>query len=100
MIAVVAHVILRGVSREQYDAVRAEVGWLESLPDGGHAHIAWWEGADNHNIDAWETEAAFQAFGESRLGPAMAKLGINVAPEVTFHPAHEVFTPQVLRLTT
>jgi hypothetical protein len=29
----------------------------------------------------------------------MAKLGISVAPEVTFHPAQEVFTPQVLRLT-
>jgi hypothetical protein len=97
--AVVAHVILRGVTREQYDAVRAEVGWLETLPEGGLAHLAWWEGDDNHNIDAWETEAAFQAFGESRLGPAMGKLGINVAPEVTFHPAHEVFTPQVLRLT-
>ncbi len=29
----------------------------------------------------------------------MAKLGINIAPEVTFHPAHEVFAPQALRLT-
>ena len=98
--AVVAHVILRGVSREQYDAVRTEVGWLENTPEGGYAHLAWWEGDDNHNVDAWESEAAFQAFGESRLGPAMAKLGLGVAPEVSFHPAHEVFTPQVLRLTT
>jgi len=29
----------------------------------------------------------------------MAKLGINVAPEVRFHPAHEVFTPQSVTLT-
>jgi hypothetical protein len=98
--AVIAHVILRGVSPEQYDAVRAEVGWLENTPEGGLAHLAWWEGDDNHNMDAWTDEAAFGAFGETRLGPAMAKLGINVAPEVTFHAAHEVFTPETLRLTT
>lgn len=97
--AVVAHVILRGVSPEQYDAVRAEVGWLERQPVGGIAHIAWWEGGDNHNLDAWESEDAFNAFGNERLGPAMAKLGIPVAPEVTFHPAHEVYTPQAVTLT-
>jgi hypothetical protein len=97
--AVVVHVVLRGLSKEQYNAVRDEVGWLENVPDGGHAHLAWWEGDDNHNVDAWESEAAFGAFGESRLSPALAKLGIDVEPEVTFHQAHEVFTPEVLRLT-
>ena len=74
--------------------LEASRGLPQTAPD-----LAWWEGDDNHNMDAWETESAFEAFGESRLGPAMAKLGINVAPEVTFHPAHEVFAPQVLRLT-
>ena len=51
------------------------------------------------NMDAWESEEAFNAFGTDRLGPAMAKLGIAVAPEVTFHPAHEVYTPQSVKLT-
>ena len=54
---------------------------------------------DCHNIDAWESEDAFNAFGNDRLGPAMAKLGIAVTPEVTFHPAHEVYTPQSVKLT-
>ena len=97
--AVIAHVVLRGVSREQYDAVRAECGWLEQPPTGGIAHLTWWDGDDNHNIDAWESEEAFNAFGENRLGPGMAKLGIAVTPEVTFHPAHEVYTPQAVTLT-
>ncbi len=96
--AVVAHVILRGVSPEQYDAVRAETGWIENPPDGGYSHVAWSDGDDDHNVDAWESEAAFQAFAEDRLGLAMATLGIEVAPEVTFHVAHEVFTPQSVRL--
>lgn len=51
--------------------------------------MAWWEGDDNHNVDAWESGDAFQAFGD-RLRPAMAKLGLNIAPDVTFHPAHEL----------
>ena len=97
--AVIAHVVLRGVSPEQYDRVRAEVGWLERAPDGGYSHVTWWEGDDCHNIDAWESEAAFNAFGQDRLGPAMAKLGIGVEPEVTFHAAHEVFTPGSVKLT-
>ncbi len=91
--AVIAEVTLRGISREQYDAVRAGTGWLERMPDGGLAHLTWWEGEDCHNLDGWESEAAFDAFGEQRLGPAMAALGLDVVPEVTFHPAHEIFTP-------
>ena len=97
--AVVAHVILRGVTREQYNAVRNEVGWLERVPDGGLSHLTWWEGADCHNMDAWESEDAFNAFGAERLGPAMGKLGIAVQPEVTFHPAHEVYAPRAITLT-
>jgi hypothetical protein len=98
-LAVVAHVILRGVSPGQYDQVRAEVGWLDRPPDGGYSHVTWWEGDDCHNIDAWESEAAFNRFGEDRLGPAMSKLGIERQPEVTFHPAHEVYTPKSVKLT-
>ena len=97
--AVVVHVVLRGVSPEQYDRVRAETGWLERPPEGGYSHVTWWEGNDCHNIDAWESEAAFNAFGRDRLGPAMAKLGIDGAPEVTFHRAHEVYTPRAVTLT-
>lgn len=95
---VIVHVILRGITPEQYDRVRAEVGWLERAPAGGYSHVTWWEGNDCHNLDAWESEAAFNAFGEERLGPGMAKLGIEVEPEVIFHPAHEVYTPRSVKL--
>lgn len=95
--AVLVHVLLRGLSREQYDAVRDEVKWLEETPDGVLGHLTWGEGDDNHNCVARESEEAFGAFGQNRPGPALAKLGIDIQPEVTFHPAHEVFTPQVVR---
>jgi ketosteroid isomerase-like protein len=92
--AVIAKVILRGVTPEQYDAVRRECGWLEQSPAGGLAHLTWWEGDDCVNIDAWESEAAFNTFGEQRLGPAMAAAGVTAQPEVTFTSAHEVYAPR------
>lgn len=97
--AVIAHVVLRGISTDEYDRVRAETGWIERPPTGGYSHVTWWEGNDCHNIDAWESEAAFNAFGTDRLGPAMARLGVTSMPEVTFHPAHEVYAPASVALT-
>ena len=96
--AFVTHVVLEGVARDQYDAVRAACGWLEKTPIGGRAHLAWWEGNDNHNIDVWDSEEAFADFGRDRLGPAMAAVGVDVEPKATFHPAHEVFLPEALTL--
>jgi hypothetical protein len=97
--AVAVHVLIRGITRDEYDRVRAEVGWLDVPPDGGLSHLTWWEGDDCHNMDAWESEAAFAAFGQDRLGPAMAKLGIDAPVEPTFHTAHEVFMPRAVTLT-
>ncbi len=74
--AVVAHVVLPGVTKEQYDRVREAVGWLTVAPAGGISHLTWWEGGDCHNVDAWESEEAFNTFGESRLGPGMAQASV------------------------
>ena len=63
------------------------------------SHVTGWEGGDCHNMDAWESEAAFNTFGEQRLGPGMAKAGVQAEPQVTFHSAHEVFAPQAVTLT-
>jgi ketosteroid isomerase-like protein len=93
---VIAHVVLHGVSRSQYDALRAAVGWLDHAPTGGLSHLTWWEGDDCHSIDAWDSEESFAAFGEVRLRPAMVELGLAAVPEVTLQEAHEVFLPQKL----
>lgn len=92
--AVAVHVTLRGVTPAQYDAVREQAGWIEQPATGGLSHTTWWEGDDCHNLDGWESEEAFAAFGEQRLAPAMAAAGIDATPEVTMHPAHEVYTPR------
>lgn len=92
--AVIVNVVLRDVTPKQYDAVREEVGWIEQTPRGGLSHLTWFDGTTCHNIDAWESEEAFNDFATNRLGPALAMFGITAQPEVTFHSAHEVFVPR------
>ena len=50
-------------------------------------------------MDAWESEEAFERFGQDRLGPTMAEAGVNIEPQVTFYSAHEVFLPAAVTLT-
>ena len=97
--AVIAELVLPGLTREDYDRVRAAADWLSQPPTGGIAHVTWWEGEDCHNVDSWQDEAAMGAFIEQRLGPAMAELGVQVQPQVTVHPAHEVFAPEAVCIT-
>jgi hypothetical protein len=87
------------ITREQYDAVRAACGWLEAAPDGGLAHLVWWEDGEAHGVDAWEDEEAFMAFGQDRLGPAFAAAGVEADFKPTFFEAHEVFLPQARTVT-
>jgi hypothetical protein len=96
---VIAHIVVRSTTPEQYDAVRAKAGWLDEPPTGGLAHLTWWEGEDCHNVDAWESEQALQDFADDRLGPAMAAVGVTSAPEITVHAAHEVFAPKAAIVT-
>lgn len=95
---VIAHVFIPGLTAEQYDQLRDIVGWIDSRPVGGIAHLAWSEADGLHGTDVWESEEAFAAFGQDRLGPAMAKLGIAAEPQVTFRPAHEVYLPEAVTL--
>jgi len=97
--AVVAHVVLPGLAKEDHDRVREATGWLAEPPAGGLSHLTWWEGGDCHNVDSWESEEAFNAFGQQRLGPAMARLGVQSELKVTFHPAHEVYAPRPVTIT-
>jgi hypothetical protein len=92
-------VVMRGVSIEQYDQLRTEVGWLEKAPIGGILHVMWAEGDDLHGLDVWASEDAFEAFAQDHLGPALTKLGIAVQPEATFRSTHEVYVPKAVTLT-
>jgi hypothetical protein len=97
--AVIVQVDIEGITEEQYDAVRTKVGWLDDAPTGGLGHFTWWDGDACHNVDAWESEDAFNQFAQHRLGPGMAAVGVTQTPAITIHPAHEVFTPKAVTIT-
>jgi hypothetical protein len=88
-----------GITKEQYHQVREVVGWLEERPVGGLSHLTWREDEDCHNCDAWESEETFSNFAQDRLGPGMAKAGVQSEPRVTFYAAHEVYVPERVVIT-
>ena len=94
--AVVLEVVFRGLAREQYDHLKRKVGWVEAPPAGGISHLVWWEGDDCHGIDVWESEEAWATFGQDRMGPAAAELGIAMEANPMFHDPHEILIVQTL----
>jgi hypothetical protein len=82
-----------GVTKEQYEAARQQIDWEGDTPDGAMFHVAWFEGDGLRVIDIWESEEAFQRFGEERLMPGVQEVGIQGQPETEFHEAHAIFAP-------
>ncbi len=82
-----------GVTPEQYDEVRARVGWLDTPPAGGRVHVAAFDENGVHITDVWDSVDDFQAFLNTRLAPAIAQVGIQREPRVEFLPLHEFHCP-------
>jgi hypothetical protein len=95
---VVLELVFPGLSPDNYDQLKAKVGWVESPPTGGISHIVWWEGDDCHGIDVWESEKAWETFGNDRMGPAAAELGIAMQAVPAFHSPHEVLIVKTMQL--
>ena len=87
---VVMEIVFQGLSPEKYDQLKDKVGWVASPPIGGISHVVWWEGDACHGVDVWESEESWLAFGNDRMGPAAAELGIAMPAEPVFHDPHEV----------
>ena len=66
-----------GVTPEQYDAVRARVGWLDNPHPGGRIHTAAFSDTGLHITDVWESVEDFQAFANDRLMPVIQQLGLQ-----------------------
>lgn len=71
------------VTPEAYDAVRAEIDWDHEPPPGCLMHAAAFDEAGFHSVDIWESEDELKAYFDTRLEPALRRLGILVtAPSV------------------
>jgi hypothetical protein len=83
------------ITQELYESVRADVQWETDVPQGAKFHVAWFADDGFHVLDLWESQSDFEQFAGARLAPSTARIGIKSAPQVTFSPAHAIFTPNV-----
>jgi hypothetical protein len=82
-------------SPEQYDQVNEILDPTGNPPEGLIAHSAREDGGKMSIVDIWESQQAFGAFAESRLGPAVSKVmggdGPS-APEPKFTELYNAFS--------
>ncbi len=80
-------------TQEQYEAVNAQLGVEENLPDGMIFHSAGPIEGGWGVIDFWESREHFDRFQESRLGPAIGELGdrgMPGPPDIKEFPVHNL----------
>ncbi len=80
-----------GSDTDLYDKVMEEMQ-LESMPEGGIAHIA----AQTENglrvLDVWESAEQFQQLYETQLKGALARAGVTDVQPPKIGPVHNVMT--------
>jgi hypothetical protein len=80
-------------TQEQYEAVNAQMGVEDDLPDGLIFHSAGPIEGGWGVLDFWESRGHFDRFQEGRLGPAIAELGDRAPqgpPDIKEFPVHNV----------
>jgi hypothetical protein len=82
-----------GVTAEQYDLLREQVGWEREVAQGSIVHIACSGSESFRVVDVWESEEAFERFVEERLMPGAQQLGLTGQPTVQFYRTHVLFAP-------
>jgi hypothetical protein len=78
-------------TREQYDKTRVAVDLDGDPPEGAQLHMAWFGDDGLHVVDLWDSPEAFQSYAETRLMPAVARVGIQGEPTVSMSGAHTVY---------
>jgi hypothetical protein len=81
------------VTKEQYEQIRRDVKWEESVPDGAKLHVSWFGQDGFHVFDLWDSRAHFEQFLQQRLMPGVQKADIKGQPKVDFADSHAIFAP-------
>jgi hypothetical protein len=91
--AVVLTLRWQGVTRHAYDELLKAVDWEGRPAAGGIFHVAWFDEEGMSVVDVWESQQAFEAFMNDRLGPVVQRQ-VEGEPEIAFHDAHRYFNAQ------
>ncbi len=76
-----------GGTTEMYDQAMLDLNVLENRPPGLLSHTAGPMDGGWRVIDVWENDESFQHFVATRLGPALAKVGMP-EPKLTRLEVH------------
>ena len=93
--AVVMVMRFAGITPEQYEEARERVRWDVDYAQGGKLHIAAFDESGLRVTDVWESAEDFERFGNDRLMPALAEMGITQQPEVEILPLHAALVVDV-----
>jgi hypothetical protein len=83
-----------GLTPEQYDRLRAAVGWLEHAPVGGRCHVVAFGDDGVRMTDVWDSAEDLQSFVDGRLMPEVRNLGLPDQARLTVLPLHELSVPE------
>ena len=82
---------MEGITPSQYDSLRELVRWDTDVPEGMRIHIATFDDGVLRMTDIWDSAEQYGTFAQTRIGPALAELGITGQPQATIGQAHDVF---------
>ena len=98
MAVLVEVVFPAAITIDVIDAVTDEMDVDTQIPAGAISHVHYEKDGRVHGVDVWESAEAFQAFAESTLQPATAKVaaahGIDLSqagePAISITEVHRV----------
>lgn len=69
-----------GFTPQDYEQVRATIGWEADVPDGSFLHLLGHDAGGLLNIELWESREQYEAYVEERFNPAFVRLGLPYPP--------------------
>ena len=84
---------LEGITQEQFDAAHDLINADRSAPSGLLFHASGPIDGGWGIIDFWESRADFDKFAAEKIGPGMARAGVELQPEIVEFPVHEIIHP-------
>lgn len=92
MAAIAMLIEFPGTNLSQYDRVVARLNLKGRTYKGGLFHVAGATDDGVRIVDVWESQAAFDAFLEQKLAPALEAEGME-PPQVKSWEVHSTLTP-------
>lgn len=91
--AVAVQLDFPGGTLDQYDQVVEKMGFEKGGPGGPGGLFHWVRTTDDgiRVTDVWESQEAFQAFADTRIGPITAEMGL-APPQIQVFEVHNYLT--------